>query len=231
MNNRLAVSLVAASLLASGAAFAQSTTEQGASEGARAGGDIGGPVGAMVGGTVGAAVGAGLEIPNAVITRRSRGATVRSWCRSASWSASRCRRAVELRARAEPHRVSLCGGQRSPRDRRAAHAQGDQDHRLIDDRKLAEDRVPAERSTPRGLFCEDRLRTKAGSSTQSGERRGKRKADAGGQRIDHEILQPGMPSRRPELQQFERAGQAITATARSAGDCAGRRGRTRVRPE
>jgi hypothetical protein len=68
MRNRLAVSLFAASLLASGAAFAQSTTEQGARDGARAGGDVGGPIGAMVGGTVGAAVGAGLEIPNAVIT-------------------------------------------------------------------------------------------------------------------------------------------------------------------
>jgi hypothetical protein len=68
MRNRFAVSLVAASLLASGAAFAQSTTVEGARDGARAGGDVGGPVGAMVGGTVGAAVGAGLEIPNAVIT-------------------------------------------------------------------------------------------------------------------------------------------------------------------
>ena len=65
MKNRLAVTLMAASLLASGAAFAQSTTEQGAREGARTGGDVGGPIGAMV---VGAAVGAGLEIPNAVIT-------------------------------------------------------------------------------------------------------------------------------------------------------------------
>jgi len=68
MRNRFAISLVAASLLASGAAFAQSTTVEGARDGARAGGDVGGPVGAMVGGTVGAAVGAGLEIPNAVIT-------------------------------------------------------------------------------------------------------------------------------------------------------------------
>ena len=68
MRNRLAVSLIAASLLASGAAFAQSTTVEGARDGTRAGGDIGGPIGAVVGGTVGAAVGAGLEIPNAVIT-------------------------------------------------------------------------------------------------------------------------------------------------------------------
>lgn len=68
MRNRFAVSLIAASLLASGTAFAQSTTVEGARNGARAGGDIGGPVGAVVGGTVGAAVGAGLEIPNAVIT-------------------------------------------------------------------------------------------------------------------------------------------------------------------
>jgi hypothetical protein len=67
MNKRLAVSLVAASLLASGSAFAQSTTAAGAANGARAGHDIAGPVGEIVGGTVGAAVGAGLEIPNAVI--------------------------------------------------------------------------------------------------------------------------------------------------------------------
>ena len=68
MNNRWAVSLVAASLLTSTAAFAQSTTVQGANEGARAGGAVAGPVGEVVGGTVGAAVGLGLEIPNAVIT-------------------------------------------------------------------------------------------------------------------------------------------------------------------
>ncbi|MGY3648364.1 hypothetical protein ACVWW2_003655 [Bradyrhizobium sp. LM4.3] len=61
MKTRLAISLAAASLLVSSAAFAQSTTAEGAANGARAGGDIGGPVGAMVGGTVGAAVGAGLE--------------------------------------------------------------------------------------------------------------------------------------------------------------------------
>jgi Protein of unknown function (DUF1236) len=68
MRNRLAVSLIAASLVASSGAFAQSTTAEGAANGARAGGDVAGPIGAMVGGTVGAAVGAGLEIPNAVIT-------------------------------------------------------------------------------------------------------------------------------------------------------------------
>ncbi|MFB9262467.1 DUF1236 domain-containing protein [Bradyrhizobium erythrophlei] len=68
MNKRLVIPLVAASLLASGPAFAQSTTATGAATGARAGGEIAGPVGEIVGGTVGAAVGLGLEIPNAVIT-------------------------------------------------------------------------------------------------------------------------------------------------------------------
>jgi hypothetical protein len=76
MKNRLAVSVVAASMLISGAAFAQSTTAQGAAEGAAAGGQVGGPIGAMVGGTVGAAVGAGLEIPNAVINSVPRGHSV-----------------------------------------------------------------------------------------------------------------------------------------------------------
>src|SRR6478672_1078993 len=68
MNNRFAVSLIAASLFASGAAYAQSTTATGAASGARTGGEVAGPVGEVIGGTVGAAVGAGLEIPNAVIT-------------------------------------------------------------------------------------------------------------------------------------------------------------------
>lgn len=68
MNKRLAVSLIATSLLTSGAAFAQSTTATGAANGAAAGGNVAGPVGEIVGGTVGAAVGAGLEIPNGVIT-------------------------------------------------------------------------------------------------------------------------------------------------------------------
>jgi len=79
MNNRLAVSLIAASLLVPGAAFAQSTTAQGAAEGAAAGGEVGGPVGAIVGGTVGAAVGAAVEIPNAVINSvpRERSVVVR----------------------------------------------------------------------------------------------------------------------------------------------------------
>ncbi|MGX9430078.1 MULTISPECIES: DUF1236 domain-containing protein [Bradyrhizobium] len=67
MTKRLAIPVLAASLLASGAAFAQSTTVEGAANGARAGGQVLGPVGEIVGGTVGAAVGAGLEIPNAVI--------------------------------------------------------------------------------------------------------------------------------------------------------------------
>src|SRR4249920_741478 len=73
MNNRLAVSLIAASLFASSAAFAQSTTATGAANGAAAGGSVAGPVGEIVGGTVGAAVGAAVEIPNAVITSIPRG--------------------------------------------------------------------------------------------------------------------------------------------------------------
>ena len=79
MNKRLAISVFAASVLASSAAFAQSTTVEGAQNGARAGGEVGGPVGAAVGGTVGAAVGLGLEIPNAVITSipRERSVVVR----------------------------------------------------------------------------------------------------------------------------------------------------------
>jgi hypothetical protein len=68
MKRELTLSLIAASLLASSAAFAQSTTATGAANGARTGGEIAGPVGEIVGGTVGAAVGAAVEIPNAVIT-------------------------------------------------------------------------------------------------------------------------------------------------------------------
>jgi hypothetical protein len=68
MKNRLVISLAAVSLLASSAAFSQSTTVEGANNGAAAGSAVGGPIGGAVGGTVGAAVGLGLEIPNAVIT-------------------------------------------------------------------------------------------------------------------------------------------------------------------
>src|SRR6202041_2225076 len=68
MKSRLMFPLIAVSLLASGSAWAQSTTATGAVNGARTGGAVAGPVGEIVGGTVGAAVGAGLEIPNAVIT-------------------------------------------------------------------------------------------------------------------------------------------------------------------
>jgi hypothetical protein len=68
MKKGLVVSLIAASLLTSGAALAQSTTARGAVNGARTGGEVAGPLGEAIGGTVGAAVGAGLEIPNAVIT-------------------------------------------------------------------------------------------------------------------------------------------------------------------
>ena len=67
MNGKFAISVVAASLLASSSALAQSTTAAGAVNGARTGGDVAGPVGEIVGGTVGAALGAAVEIPNAVI--------------------------------------------------------------------------------------------------------------------------------------------------------------------
>jgi hypothetical protein len=68
MKSKLAASLIVASVLASGSAFAQSTTAQGAANGARTGGAVAGPVGEIIGGTVGAAVGAAVEVPNAVIT-------------------------------------------------------------------------------------------------------------------------------------------------------------------
>ena len=73
MRNHVAASLMAVTLLASSAAFAQSTTVEGAREGSRAGSDVGGPIGGIVGGTVGAAVGAAVEIPNAVIASIPRG--------------------------------------------------------------------------------------------------------------------------------------------------------------
>jgi hypothetical protein len=66
MKSKFAISLMA--LLASGSAFAQSTTATGAVNGARTGNAVAGPVGELVGGTVGAALGAAVEIPNAVIT-------------------------------------------------------------------------------------------------------------------------------------------------------------------
>ena len=99
MNNRLAISLIAASLLLPGAAFAQSTTAQGAAEGAARGGEAAGPVGAIVGGTVGAAVGAAVEIPNAVINSIPRDRSVRR-----SWLVSRCHRPSNcVRCRGTPN--------------------------------------------------------------------------------------------------------------------------------
>jgi hypothetical protein len=72
MKNKLIVSLTAVLLLATGSAFAQSTTATGAANGARTGGAVAGPVGEIIGGTVGAAVGAAVEIPNAVIVSAER---------------------------------------------------------------------------------------------------------------------------------------------------------------
>ena len=130
MKTRLAISLAAVSLLAaSTAAFAQSTTEQGARDGARAGGDIGGPVGAMVGGTVGAAVGAGLEIPNAVLGGIPRDNSVVIHERVVV--GERLAPDRGLAPGAELHRVSLRGRERPPCHRRTAHAPGHENHRLI----------------------------------------------------------------------------------------------------
>ena len=72
MTNRLAVSIIAASLLASSAAFAQSTTVEGARTGAATGGAVAGPVGEAVGGTVGAAVGLvqGERAPSVTVRER-----------------------------------------------------------------------------------------------------------------------------------------------------------------
>ena len=130
MNKRLAVSLVAASLLASGAAFAQSTTVQGAHDGARAGGEVGGPVGEIVGGTVGAAVGLGLEIPNAVITSIQARSSVRSWCSERVVVGEPLPATVELRPVPShtEYRYAVVNDRRvivEPRTRKV-----DQDHRL-----------------------------------------------------------------------------------------------------
>ena len=138
MNNRLTVSLVAASLLASTAAFAQSTTATGAVNGARAGGEVAGPVGEVVGGTVGAAVGAGLEIPNAVIT------------------SIQGERAISLR-----------GNPRGTRSR--------------------ED-----------FLCQDALTLDRPFQSDRGD-----EADKGRERIHREVFKPRMPSRSPDLQDFD----------------------------
>ena len=62
------IGAVAALIFASGAAFAQSSTVNGAVGGAATGAIVGGPVGAAVGGVTGAAVGAMLEPPQTVVT-------------------------------------------------------------------------------------------------------------------------------------------------------------------
>lgn len=62
------IGAVAALIFASGAAFAQSSTVNGAVGGAATGAIVGGPVGAAVGGVTGAAIGAMLEPPQTVVT-------------------------------------------------------------------------------------------------------------------------------------------------------------------
>lgn len=58
----------------------------------------------------------------------------------------------------------------------------------------------------RGIFSSGRADAGAQRALNDPvECRGNRDADAGGQRIDNEIFQPGVPAGHPELQQFEHA--------------------------
>src|SRR5262245_5382797 len=62
--------------------------------------------------------------------------------------------------------------------------------------------VPVE-FAPRGLFYEACGRSRLTTPLQRG---GRRKARAGGQRIDNEVRQPRVTARRPELQDLDRGG-------------------------
>ncbi len=63
MNARVIVGAATAAALLSGAAFAQSSTVNGAAGGAVTGAIVGGPVGAAVGGVAGAVVGTAIDPP------------------------------------------------------------------------------------------------------------------------------------------------------------------------
>ena len=79
-------------------------------------------------------------------------------------------------------------------------------------------RDPRGSTGSRGDFsCQDVPAIAGASPDDPVECRGGRKADAGRQRIDHKILQPRVPSRRPELQDFDQAGEATARTAVSSG--------------
>jgi outer membrane lipoprotein SlyB len=81
MRTRYLLALMAATVIAPSAAFAQGNTVGGAVGGAVVGGVVGGPVGAVVGAGVGGTVGAATEPPEGVVTyverERSPSVTVR----------------------------------------------------------------------------------------------------------------------------------------------------------
>jgi hypothetical protein len=68
MRTRYLLALMAATVIAPSAAFAQGITVGGAVGGAVVGGVVGGPVGAVVGAGVGGTVGAATEPPEGVVT-------------------------------------------------------------------------------------------------------------------------------------------------------------------
>jgi hypothetical protein len=81
MRTRYLLALMAATVIAPSAAFAQANTVGGAVGGAVVGGVVGGPVGAVVGAGVGGTMGAATEPPEGVVTyverERSPSVTVR----------------------------------------------------------------------------------------------------------------------------------------------------------
>jgi hypothetical protein len=81
MRTRYLLALMAATVIAPSAAFAQGNTVGGAVGGAVVGGVVGGPIGAVVGAGVGGTVGAATEPPEGVVTyverERSPSVTVR----------------------------------------------------------------------------------------------------------------------------------------------------------
>ena len=183
------------------------------------GGDVGGPIGAMVGGTVGAAVGAGLEIPNAVITSVQGERAPSVVVRERVVVGEPLPPDVELRPVPHYTRVSLCGRQRSPRDRRAAHAQGDQDHRLMIE--LASKQSSRARR-PAGIFRSGRAvarqRDRDHPVDARRRRQGRcRRASASTTKSSSRACRPGAK----KLQQLEHADQDDRRGRPSAVGCRG----------